>query len=162
MHTHTHTHTHTYTHTHTHTHTHTCLCYWGVLGSSCLILIGWGSGKCGQQLEKYITPLHMCEKNPTPLERVQNKINPLELIFYIYPNLIVFHENSLFITFIKNVYQWGMDKNSYFPGSEKYSTPLLDPPPNSSPKFSQPPPTSIKWLLPYCLDMDDWDRRSIH
>ncbi len=39
--------------------------------------------------------------------RVRKKLHPLpiELIFYIYPNSIVFHENNLFITFIKKHYQ---------------------------------------------------------
>ncbi len=33
---------------------------------------------------------------------------------YIYPNLIVFHENCLFMTFIENVCQWDMEKNLHF------------------------------------------------
>ncbi len=79
--------------------------------------------------------------------------NPLlELIFYIYPNSIAFHENSLFITFIRKYLPARHDKNSPPPPSplqvlNKIQIPLL------GPKTIHHPPQifltlSIKLLLP--------------
>ncbi len=61
--------------------------------------------------------------------------------YFIYPNPNVFHENSIFLTFIKNVYQWGM-KTKIQPPNPLLGQYYLNPP-----QFSWPH-VSIKRLLP--------------
>ncbi len=69
---------------------------------------GGGMGKFGLVTQKKFQPLFAHVKKIQPPPQVHKKINtppPLKLIFYVFTNSIVFHENSLFITFIKNVCQ---------------------------------------------------------
>ncbi len=77
--------------------THSCQTF---LGSSCFLNTGRGGGGGGWKNlvgdGKKITTPHSCtHKNQTTLKHVK-KVEPL-------PQAYIFHENSLFITFIKNV-----------------------------------------------------------
>ncbi len=82
-----------------------------LLESSCFILAGgvfeWG---CQTNLvndpEKITTPLYAHKKiQPPALDCVKIFNPPLSSYFIYTQNSIVFHKNSLFITFIKNVCQ---------------------------------------------------------
>ncbi len=74
-----------------------------------------------------------------------NQLPPYSsFIYYIYPNSFVFHENSLFITFIKNVCQWDMKTNSTpIQDLKKFNPPPWSP--NSTPPeiWMTSPPTII-------------------
>ncbi len=67
--------------------------------------------------QKKLQPPFACARKDQPPWARKQKFNPtrLKFIFYTYPHSIVFHDNSLFITFIKNVC-WG--------GIKTYSPPF--------------------------------------
>ncbi len=72
----------------------------------------------------YNPPPPSWTKKSNPPRVCKNIHSALKLIYYIYPNSIVFHENSRLITFIKNVCQWGMKQIHPPPsGSETISSP---------------------------------------
>ncbi len=83
----------------------------------------------------------MHTKNPPPQNKSSTPLHSSS--FYIYTNSIIFPKNSLFITFIKNVYQWSMKRNSILLQSLKKFNP-------SPPWFKKitPPPILPKGLLP--------------
>ncbi len=91
--------------------------------------------------------MHMKKSNP--LERVKKIQLPPFSSFYIHPNSIVFDENFLFITFIKNVCQWGMKINSiHLQGLKKNLNPPNFPDPLVSIKTATPLAKQIKHSWP--------------
>ncbi len=77
--------------------------------------------------------MHANKIHPIPPDHVKKKSTSPSSSFYIHRNSIVFHENSLFKTFIKNVCQWSIkntpsvsEKN--FPPPPCWSQKILTPP----------------------------------
>ncbi len=78
-------------------------------------------------LKQNYNTLHTQKKINYP--RMHKNIQPSSSSYFIYPNSIVFHENSLFMTFIilKKVCQWGMKTIHPLSLFEIQSNPLLAP-----------------------------------
>ncbi len=74
---------------------------------------------------KITTPLCTCNENlPSSSKHVKRNSPPSSSYFIIYTNSIVFHENRLFIKFVKSICQWGMKTiHSPLQGLKKHSPP---------------------------------------
>ncbi len=113
-----------------------------IIGSSHLILMGRGfCENLVSNLKIIINPLHVWTKsNPTRARKKQ--FNPQA--HFIFPNSIVFHENSLFMTFIK---MWASEAwkkiQHHLQGLKNFNPHLLGPNIICTPQILSPPPPDI-------------------